>query len=159
MNKKIAQNTFKMVSALLAISALSSCSKLPTDYGPTEGISWWLTAIFFFLWLFFSCPIITMLIMGGEYTDGSDEDKELKYTLAGTSVYAFPIMFVMSHILGVFCDWYVGCLISIVIGFVVGYMVYKRVNPVSDANIHKTKWLWIVQGIMIVISVILATAA
>ena len=151
--------TIKITIALITIGVLSSCTRIPIDEETTGGIGWWQTAIFFFLWLFFSCPMITKLIMdfsGNEYSDGSDEDKELKYSLAGASVYAFPIMYVLSLIIGMSYEWYVSYIISIIIGFIIGYRIRAKVNPLCDAYIDKTKWLWIAQGVLTVLSIILA---
>lgn len=149
----------KLIFALTSISALSSCTRIPIDEEATGGIGWWQTAIFFFLWLFFSCPLITKFLLelsGQEYTDGSDEDKESMYSFAGASVYAFPVIYVMSLILGTFCEWYVSYIISIIIGFVAGYIIRAQVNPLCDAYILKTKWLWIGQGVLTLLSIILA---
>lgn len=151
--------TIKIAFTLIAIAVLSSCTRIPIDEETTCGIGWWQTAIFFFLWLFFSCPMITKLILelsGQEYTDGSNEDKESKYSLAGASVYAFPIMYVLSLIIGMSYEWYVSYIISIIIGFIIGYRIRAQVNPLCNAHIHKTKWLWIAQGVLTVLSIILA---
>lgn len=148
--------TFKYIFVFIALCILSGCTDVFSGEDVTTGISWWLTAIFFFLWLFLSCPMITQLFVGDQYTDGTQEDKELNRSLAGASVYAFPIMYVMSLILGVFCEWYINYLISIVVGFVVGAIIRASINPLCDKYIHKTKWLWIGQGILVILSVILA---
>jgi len=144
--------------ALIILGALTGCANIPMDGETPTGINWWLTAVFFFLWLFFSCPLVSRFIriMSGDESIDDSDDWENSKTIAGASVYAFPIMFVTSLILGAFLEWYTNYIISVIVGFVVGAIIRAQINPLCNGYIHKTKWLWIGQGILTVLSIILA---
>ena len=47
-------------------------------------------------------------------------------------------------------------LITFIIGFIIGYRIREKVNHYCGAYIDKTKWLWIAQGVLTVLSIILA---
>ena len=129
------------------------------DEEASTGVNWWLTAVFFFMWLLFSCPIVSRffeIMSGDEQTGNSEEDWEDKKTLAAISVYAFPIMFITSFILSTFFEWYINYIISIIAGISIGAEISAKINPLYDKYIHKTKWLWIGQGVFIILSIILA---
>lgn len=146
----------KSIIALATVSVLTGCTAIPLEEDTVVGINWWQTAIFTFLWLFLSCPIITRIVAGEEYNNDDPEEKSLNRTIAGTAVYAFPIMYIASTILNYFCEWYINYIISIVIGAIIGSIIRAKYNPLCDAYIKKTMWLWIGQLIFTIIAVILA---
>lgn len=150
---------FKTFFALVMLGVLTGCTNIPTDGETSTGINWWLTATFFFLWLVFSCPLVMRFIQimsGDEYSDNSEEDWENTKIIAGISVYAFPVMFFVSDILGAFLEWHINYIISIIISIIVGAIMRAKANPLCNGYIHKTKWLWIGQGVLTVLSIILA---
>lgn len=149
---------FKTFFALIILGALTGCANIPMDGDTPTGINWWLTAIFFFLWLFFSCPLVSRFIriMSGDESINDSDDWEESKTIAGASVYAFPVIFVTSLILGAFLEWYTNYIISTIVGFIVGAIIHSQINPLCNGYIHKTKWLWIGQGVFIILSIILA---
>lgn len=148
----------KTFIALAILGALTGCTNIPMDGEIPTGVNWWLTAVFFFLWLFFSCPLVSRFIriMSGDESIDDSDDWENSKTIAGASVYAFPIMFVTSLILGAFFEWYINYIVSIVVGFIAGAIIRAKINPLCDGYIHKTKWLWIGQGVLAVLSITLA---
>lgn len=150
---------FKTFCALVILGALTGCTNIMMDEEASIGVNWWLTAVFFFMWLLFSCPLVSRFIeimSGNEQIGNSEEDWENKKTIAATSVYAFPIMFVTSFILGTFFEWYINYIISIIVGFSVGAIISAKIDPLCNKYIHKTKWLWIAQGVLTVVSIMLA---
>ena len=150
---------FKIYSALVILGALTGCTNIPIEGETPTGVSWWLTAAFFLFWLIFSCPIVSrflQIISGEEHSDNSEEDWEDTKTIAGISVYAFPIMFITSLILSAFLGWFAKYITSFIVGIIAGAIIRAKINPLCDRYIHKTKWLWIGQGIFAVLSLILA---
>jgi hypothetical protein len=149
---------FKTYFALVILGALTGCTNIPMDGETPTGVNWWLTAVFFFLWLFFSCPLVSRFIrmMSGDETIDDSDDWENSKTIAGASVYAFPIMYVTSLILGAFFEWYINYIISLAVGFIAGAIIRAKINPLCNRYFHKTKLLWIGQGVLAVLSIILA---
>ena len=150
--------TLKSIIVLTIVSTLTGCKSILISEETVVGINWWLTAVFFFLWLFFSCPLVSRFIrmMSGDETIDDSDDWENSKTIAGASVYAFPIMYVTSLILGAFFEWYINYIISLAVGFIAGAIIRAKINPLCNRYFHKTKLLWIGQGVLAVLSIILA---
>lgn len=151
--------TLRLIIALATASPLIGCTNIPIDGETPTEINWWLTAAFCFIWLFFSCPIIPDFISkmsGGEGYSGDEDLSEASYKIAGTSVYAFPVMLFMSSQLNKFLEWPTNYLICIVVGFIIGAIIRKQRDPLCNELIHQTKWLWIGLCVMTIISIILA---
>lgn len=144
---------------LVIFGTLTGCKSISFDGETSTGVNWWLTAIFCFCWLFFSCPLVSSFVQimsGDAYADDDEDVREAKFKFAGTSVYAFPAMLCISSVLNKFVEWHTNYLISIVVGFIIGAIIRKQRNPLCNGLIHQTKLLWIGQGVMTIISIILA---
>lgn len=146
----------KYLPLLIFTFLLTSCSNVLIE--ETYEISWWMTAIFFFFWLFFSNPYITALIVGDAYTNGwnDPEERKLHIRMAANSVFAFPIMYLVSLLLGTFLYWLYSYVISIIVGYILASLICSKIDPFCEKYYTITKCLWYIQVIVVVFSIIIS---